>query len=159
MTDRMLGAGFAALGVVLLVMSIQLPAPMAATRISYGPGFFPTILSIVIVVAGVVMCALNAPEPAYEDEDDDSESSGMSYWRPCVVGLAAIAYIMLVGIVGFPVLAAIILFILLKMGKVGTGLSALIALIGALVIYLIFARLLLVPLPLGVMSPLGGYLR
>jgi putative tricarboxylic transport membrane protein len=158
MTDRMLGAGFAALGVVLLVMSIQLPAPMAATRISYGPGFFPTILSIVIVVAGVVMCALNAPEPAYEDEDDDSGSSGMSYWRPCVVGLAAIAYIMLVGIVGFPVLAAIILFILLKMGKVGNGLSALIALIGALVIYLIFARLLLVPLPLGVMSPLGGYL-
>lgn len=158
MTDRMLGAGFAALGVVLLIMSIQLPAPMAATRISYGPGFFPTILSIVIVVAGVVMCALNAPEPAYEDEDDDLESSGMSYWRPCVVGLAAIAYIMLVGIVGFPILAAIILFILLKMGKVGTGLSALIALIGALVIYLIFARLLLVPLPLGVMSPLGGYL-
>lgn len=156
MTDRMLGLGFAALGLIILVLSLQLPAPMAATRIAYGPGFFPTIPGIAIAASGFVML-VSRPAPA-DPEDEEEDTGGNHYLRPAIVVIAALAYIFFAQQIGFLLLAPVILFGLLIMGRVALVQSALISVIGSIVIYFLFARLLLVPLPLGLLTPLGGYI-
>lgn len=156
MTDRMLGLGFAALGLIILVLSLQLPAPMAATRIAYGSGFFPTILAAAILASGLVM-AVAKPEP-FEPDDEEEETGGNHYLRPAIVALAALAYIFFSQQIGFLLLAPVILFGLLTMGRVAALQSMLISVIGSIIIYFLFAKLLLVPLPLGLLTPLGGFL-
>ncbi|WP_084620146.1 tripartite tricarboxylate transporter TctB family protein [Devosia chinhatensis] len=155
MTDRMLGLGFAALGLVILVLSLQLPAPIAATRIDYGPGFFPTILGVVIALSGLAMVVFK-PEPV--DPQDEEEPSDKNYLRPAFVLVAALVYIFFSQQIGFLLLAPPILFSLLMVGRAALVPSVLISIIGSIVVYFLFAKLLLVPLPLGLLTPLGGYL-
>lgn len=157
MTDRTLGLGFAALGLVILVLSLQLPAPMAATRIDYGPGFFPTILAVAILASGLVM-AIGKPEPVDPNDEELEETGGNYYIRPAIVAVAALAYIFFAQQIGFLLLAPVVMFGLLMMGRVPVLQSLLISIIGSVLIYFLFAKLLLVPLPLGLLTPLGGYL-
>jgi putative tricarboxylic transport membrane protein len=156
MTDRMLGLGFAALGLIILVLSLLLPAPMAATRITYGPGFFPTILAVAIAASGLVMF-VSKPEPA-DPEDEVEETGGNHYLRPAIVAIAALAYIFFSQQIGFLLLAPVMMFGLLAMGRVSAIKALLISVIGSVIIYFLFAKLLLVPLPLGLLTPLGAYL-
>jgi putative tricarboxylic transport membrane protein len=156
MTDRMLGLGFAALGLIILVLSLQLPTPMAATRIAYGPGFFPTILAVAILASGLAM-SVARPEPV-DPDDEIEETSSNNYFRPAVVAVAALVYIFFSQQLGFPLLAPVLLFGLLIMGQVAVLKALPISIIGSIIIYFLFAKLLLVPLPLGLLTPLGGFL-
>lgn len=157
MTDRMIGLGFAALGLAILVLALQLPQPLAATRIAYGPGFFPAILGSVIALAGCAMLFIKPDDAG--DEDDAAEAIGLTQLtRPAIVVVAALVYILFSQQVGFLVLAPIILTGLLLMGRVPLLQSLLIGVPGAIIIYALFAKLLLVPLPLGLLTPLGAYL-
>ena len=157
MTDRMIGLGFAALGLAILVLALQLPQPLAATRIAYGPGFFPAILGSVIALAG---CTMLFVKPGDADEDEEAEEAiGPSQLvKPAIVVAAALAYILFSQQLGFLILAPIILTGLLLMGRVPLLQSLLIGVPGAIIIYALFAKLLLVPLPLGLLTPLGAYL-
>jgi len=159
MTDRFIGLGFAALGIAILVLSLQLPQPLAATRIAYGAGFFPTILGIVIAAAGCAM-ALSKPIVTADDKADDEEGGlrPSDILKPAVVALAALVYVLFSQQLGFLVLAPIILCGLLLMGRVPLWQALLIGIAGSALIYLLFAKLLLVPLPLGVLTPLGAHL-
>lgn len=157
MTDRMIGLGFAALGLAILVLALQLPQPLAATRIAYGPGFFPAILGSVIALAGCAMLFIKPDDAG--DEDDAAEAIGLTQLtRPAIVVAAALVYILFSQQVGFLILAPIILTGLLLMGRVPLLQSLLIGVPGAIIIYALFAKLLLVPLPLGLLTPLGAYL-
>jgi len=157
MTYRLIGVGFAGVGAIILFLSMQLPQPLAATRIAYGPGFFPTILGVVITVSGLLMAILNSVEDA--DENEDAEIFSWSrFVKPAVVIGAALAYILLSDQLGFLVVAPVILISLLMMGRVPLLQSLLIGLIGPVIIYILFAKLLLVPLPLGLLATWGGFL-
>jgi putative tricarboxylic transport membrane protein len=157
MTDRIIGLGFVVLGVFILVLSLQLPQPLAATRIAYGPGFFPSILGAVIACSGVVMLVFK-PD-AELDEDEVAEPVHLRQClRPMLVVCAALAYILFSQQLGFLILAPLILTALLMMGRVSVRQSLLIGVTGSIAVYVLFAKLLLVPLPLGLLTPFGAYL-
>lgn len=70
MTQRLLGAGLALFGLAIIYLSLQLPAPIAATRIQYGAGFFPIILGSVIAVAGALLAVAKTALVHDEDQGD-----------------------------------------------------------------------------------------
>lgn len=157
MTDKLIGMGVALLGIAILVLALQLPQPLAATRIAYGAGFFPTVLGVIIALAGGYMALFSRAE---EDEaEDDEESLALkNMGRPAIVVGAALVYILFSQQLGFLILTPVILTGLLLLGRVELWRSLLIGLVGSVIIYVLFAKLLLVPLPLGILTPLGGYL-
>jgi len=157
MTFRLIGVGFVGIGAIILFLSLQLPQPLAATRIAYGPGFFPTILGVVIAVSGLLMAIFNS-EDKFEDDEDAEVFAWSRFIKPAVVIIAALAYILFSNQLGFLVVAPIILVTLLLMGGVSLLHSLLVGLIGPVIIYGLFAKLLLVPLPLGLFASWGGFL-
>lgn len=157
MSNRVLGVGFVAVGAVILFLSLQLPQPMAATHIAYGPGFFPTILGTVVAISGLLMAAFNPHDDFVEDEEQEAFAWSL-YIRPAVVLAAALAYILFSAQLGFLILAPIILITLLLMGRVAVWQALVIGIAGPIIIYILFAKLLLVPLPLGMLTPIGAYL-
>ena len=101
---------------------------------------------------------VSRPAPA-DPEDEEEDTGGNHYLRPAIVVIVALAYIFFAQQIGLLLLAPVILFGLLIIGRVALVQSALISIIGSIVIYFLFAKLLLVPLPLGLLAPLGGYIR
>ncbi len=156
MIDRITGLGFAGLGIAILVLSLQLPAPLAATHIAYGAGFFPTILGIAIALAGAVLAL--KPAPVTADAEDDEEKVETHWLKPAVVMAAGVVYVLFSQQLGFLILAPIILTGLLLLGRVKPWLALLIGVVGSILVYVLFAKLLLVPLPLGLLTPWGSLL-
>ncbi|ODT81771.1 MAG: hypothetical protein ABS76_09945 [Pelagibacterium sp. SCN 64-44] len=155
MTDKMIGLGFAALGVAILVLSLQLPPPLAATHIAYGAGFFPSILGIAIAVAGGAL----ALKPAGDPDEVEDEEAELTHWsKPAVVMVAGLVYVLFSQQIGFLILAPIILTGLLLLGRVAVGQALAIGILGSVIVYILFAKLLLVPLPLGLLALFGAHL-
>lgn len=157
MTNRFLGIGFVAVGAVILFLSLQLPQPMTATRIAYGPGFFPTILGAAVTISGLLMAIIN-PNDDFEDDEEQDAFGWSLYIKPAVVVAAALVYILFSTQLGFLILAPIILMTLLLMGRVAAWQALVIGVLGPIIIYILFAKFLLVPLPLGLLTPIGAYL-
>ncbi|WP_421566202.1 hypothetical protein [Ochrobactrum sp. EDr1-4] len=91
MTQRLVGAGFALLGILVVILAMQLPQPLAATRIAYGPGFFPLLLGMVIAAAGTWL-ALIGPGQAI-DKLEGERYSLSNFAKPAVVFGAALIYV------------------------------------------------------------------
>ncbi len=156
MTQRLVGAGFALFGILVVILAMQLPQPLAATRIAYGPGFFPLLLGIVIAAAGTWL-AIIGPGQAI-DELEGERYSLSNFAKPAVVFGAALIYVFYSQQFGFLILAPLILLTLLLLGRVSFVPAMLIAVTTSIIVYVIFAKILLVPLPLGLLSPWGRYL-
>jgi len=154
MTDKLIGLGFAALGVAILVLSLQLPPPLAATHIAYGAGFFPSILGIAIAIAGGAL----AFKPAGDVEELEDEAEETHWLKPAIVMAAGLVYVLFSQQLGFLVLAPIILTGLLLLGRVALWQALAIGILGSVIVYILFAKLLLVPLPLGLLTPFGAHL-
>ena len=156
MTQRLLGAGLALFGLAIVYMSLQLPAPIAATRIQYGAGFFPVILGCVIAIAGALLAV--AKTALVHDDDEGERFAVRDFGRPLVVLIAALSYIYFSQQIGFLLLAPVILTGLLLVGRVPMVHAALIGIVGSIIIYVVFAKVLLVPLPLGLLTPWSGWI-
>lgn len=130
----------------------------------YGPAFFPTIIGVGLLLSGAAYAfnALRQPEPGLESVfgtvDDGSEEAPAA--RPyyaafawLVVGFGLI--VRLWETVGFIVLVSIFLTGFLLLLKVALWRAALLAVISTVAVYLVFIRLLMVPLPAGILSNLG----
>jgi putative tricarboxylic transport membrane protein len=65
---------------------------------------------------------------------------------------AAVAYIYLAEVLGFLIVGTLILFVLFVLFGVRPGLAAIVAIVGTLVIWYAFYKLLRVPLPWGVLT-------
>ncbi|WP_310015510.1 tripartite tricarboxylate transporter TctB family protein [Brucella pseudogrignonensis] len=156
MTQRLVGAGFALLGILVVILAMQLPQPLAATRIAYGPGFFPLLLGTVIAAAGIWLALVGSGQAM--DELECERYSLANFAKPAVVFGAALIYVFYSQHFGFLILAPLILFTLLLLGRVSLVPALLIALATSIIVYVVFAKILLVPLPLGFLSPWGRYL-
>lgn len=60
-----------------------------------------------------------------------------------------VAYILLADRLGFVPVAVILLFILMWLGRVAPVIALIISVLASLLIYVVFSRFLLVPLPIG----------
>jgi putative tricarboxylic transport membrane protein len=156
------GAILSLAGAGVIAEAMRLPVIPGQT---YGPGFFPTVIGVGLLAFGAIY-ALNArpsTEPAIVLEgevpspDEAAESAperpfyGALAWL--VVGL--VGTILLWETAGFVLLMSVVLTVFMVLLGVRLWLAGLVAVASTIMVYAIFIRVLMVPLPSGLLAPLG----
>jgi putative tricarboxylic transport membrane protein len=114
-----------------------------------GPALFPSVLSVLFIICGIglIIQGIRKREKFLKF---DFGSIRLSGWINIVFVLGAIvSYILFSDYVGFLIFSFVILMILMKWLKVSIKLSLVMSVSVTLAIYLLFAKILLVPLPWG----------
>jgi putative tricarboxylic transport membrane protein len=114
-----------------------------------GPSLFPNILAVLFVIAGssLVVQGVRSGEKVLKFDTSGITSSGLV--NILMILGAVIFYIYLSRFLGFLVTSFILLFGMTKWLRVSTPWSLATACVVTLAIYVLFAKILLVPLPLG----------
>lgn len=167
--DVLSGALLAALGLFVAFQGLGLGFYDADVP---GPGFFPTVLAVLLTIAGLTLVVTrlrahtekpatvyaatdNATEAAAEavTESPDEEAATRAerpYVRPLALWAVIFVASLLVGLVGFPIamlgLTAVVLFGIERRRGIGAVVTTLAI---PLLAWLLFAVLLQVPLPTG----------
>ena len=151
-----LGLAVLALGAVWLHGAWSLP--QAATYAVIGPGLFVTVVAVGLLTLGGLLLVQVArgerfePQEA-EDADSDRPPSWRAFWLTAAAGAVPIA---LIPLLGFPVAAALTFALTARaFGSARLGLDLLIGLVLGAACWLLFSRLLGLPLP-GVLPILLG---
>lgn len=116
-----------------------------------GPWLFPTVLSVFFSVCGLVLFIkglLHFKEQRLFENTSGLSAAGL--FNIAVVIVLVIAYILLSDSLGFLITMTAIMLILMLLLKFGVVKSLIAAPLAVLFIYMIFAKLLLVPLPEGI---------
>lgn len=143
--DRLVGAGFAGAGALMLLATLNFP-PMEGGH--PGPALFPRLLAGLLIVCGGMM-ALRRPrglEPA-SSAWAGARRQGLAN-ALCAVG-GVLTYLWVVDTLGFVVTATLLTWGL--MWRLGVGVVRSLLVAGPFVagVYSLFAKLLRVPLPTG----------
>jgi putative tricarboxylic transport membrane protein len=158
-SDRISGAAVALLGLLTIVGASQLP-PMPGQDV--GPSAFPIVIGIGLGISGLLI-ALGIGHRFEEEAQADlaaieaetmpagAEGDARSAWRAWLPPALLLVYVAVVGRIGFvPTAAALILVASLALGA-RLRLALPMALLAPLVVHLLFAKLLRVPLPAGLL--------
>ena len=152
--DRVLAAALVCLGLSVLALAVQLPAPTTADPV--GPRGFPALLALVILTCGVALGVAPERPLAQGAPDGEVEERGVLAPRPLLgaIGLTG-AYLAVLELAGYllatpPYLAAL----LLVQGRVTTRAFVLTVLCLPVGLYVLFAVIMRVPLPPGPLEPL-----
>ena len=150
--DAIFGAIFALLGAVILVHVQSFPNIPGQ---QYGAAIFPGLVAAGFVVCGVllVMSGTRArgAQPWFEGGAWLGSPRHVVAALAIVVGVAA--YMALADVVGFLIVAPLLLVLWFRVLGVRWGPAVLSAVVTTLVIWYSFYRLLRVPLPWGVLTP------
>lgn len=124
---------------------------------NYGPDLFPTLIGIGLFVCGAILMfqgiSQRAQVPMVEIGDwaqDRNNIANIAILLACMV-----FYILGSGSLGFIPTSLLIMIILLKRLGSNWRTSIVIAIITTFVIHTLFAKLLLVPLPWGILLPVA----
>jgi putative tricarboxylic transport membrane protein len=144
--DIWIGAVVALFGAFSLSRALQLAFYAEGVP---GPGFFPAVLAILLIVGGLALIVSRFVKPDSESENFDLPSSFQAR-RSLGVWIALLATVALVNAIGF-ILAMVLLVAVVLLGIEGRrGVAAIATIILIpLLVYLLFATLLQVPLPTG----------
>ena len=154
------------LGAVLIVFAL---AEMAYTRTfptlhgqAYGPDLFPVLIGMGLCACGVTLVVRGmlarraAPGATPWVLLDDSLRRPAVRIDLALLLLSLLSYILLSEPIGFvPLSIALLTVLLVRLGS-GAALSLTLAATTTLVLYLVFSRVLLVPLPGGLLQGLLG---
>ncbi len=121
-------------------------------QLAYGPGFFPSIVAIVLMVAGFVLAVshLSSLRLAGWVEIEPWLRTPRLVLNAAAVLLSVIVYILVADAVGFLIVAPAILFVLIVLLWGRPAWAAVISVVTAFAIHQFFVVVLLVPLPWGV---------
>jgi putative tricarboxylic transport membrane protein len=148
-------------GVLLIVFAI---AEIAYTRTfpslhgqAYGPDLFPILIGVGFLITGAILTiqglAQRAVQPLVETGAWAADRRNVVNFA--LVPLALLFYIAASDWLGFILTAFIIMLVLLKSFGSGMVTALVIAALTTLGIHTLFARVLLVPLPWGVLQPVA----
>jgi putative tricarboxylic transport membrane protein len=148
-------------GVLLIVFAI---AEIAYTRTfpslhgqAYGPDLFPILIGVGFLITGAILTvqglAQRAGQPLVEVGAWAADRRNVVNFA--LVLLALLFYIAASDWLGFILTAFIIMLVLLKSFGSGMVTALVIAALTTLGIHTLFARILLVPLPWGVLQPVA----
>ena len=114
-----------------------------------GPALFPSVLAVLFILCGIglIIQGIRQHEKLLKFDTDTLTFSGLLNIL-FVLG-AIVCYIFLAETIGFLIFSFMVLLILMKWLKVKTLSSIVMSFGVTLVIYLLFAKVLLVPLPWG----------
>lgn len=150
-SDRLVGAIFVAFGIWMFIAAAEFPA---APGMTFGAGLFPRILAAGFVTCGLVLIVQQVlstqAAPWYHRPEWAGDMAGVL--RFVMVPLGILFYIFLAPRLGMIFAAALILAVIFRVLKVRLTVGLPVALLAPVVIYLLFSKFLLVPLPRGLLD-------
>ena len=114
-----------------------------------GPALFPSVLAVLFILCGVVLIFQGVRQREKMLRFDTGTLTVSGLLNIVFVLGAIVCYIFLAETIGFLIFSVAVLMVLMKWLKVKTLSSIAMAVVVTLVIYLLFAKVLLVPLPWG----------
>ncbi len=149
--DAVFGALLLLLGVVILV-HVQAFPKIPGQQV--GPALFPGLVAFGLAVCGVLLMVSGyrkrATEPWYETAE--WMRSGRHFVSFAAIVGGVMAYVLLANVVGFLIVAPVLLWIWFTVLGVRSGTAIVVATVGTVVIWYAFYKLLRVPLPWGVLT-------
>jgi putative tricarboxylic transport membrane protein len=149
-TDLLLGLGFAIGGAVVVAASQTTPTIPGQ---AYGPGFFPFLIGCGLIMGGIVMATRAVTDPAVPELAAGPAARGRAHVATLafiVIGL--VGCIFLLEPVGFIPLTTALTAGFMILLRVSPLVATALALAGSIVVTLIFSKILLVPLPSGLLQ-------
>lgn len=159
--DAVIGACLVIFAIAEITYTRTFPSLMGQ---AYGPDLFPRIIGMALIACGLVLIFRGITHRA---RCADERSDGYAWFTPgdwanerstrlnvALIPICVLAYILFADWLGFILLSLGILFVL--MIRLGTSIPVALAcaVLCTVVIHLVFASLLLVPLPAGLLLPL-----
>ena len=114
-----------------------------------GPSLFPNVLAVLFIIAGIILVAQGVRSGDRIIKFDTRGITRSGFINILLVLGGIVFYIYLSDFLGFQITSFILLFGLMKWLRVSTHWSLVMACGITLAIYLLFAKILLVPLPWG----------
>ena len=142
-----------ALGAFVLVETASIAVPVNANAL--GPRFFPTVVGVVLclVAAWLAVDVVRGGAGEMEAAEDVDTSRASDWTTLALLSAAFLAHAALIGVAGFPVAAAVLFFgVAASLGSRRWARDAAVAVVLAVVVFVVFARLMGVGLPAGVLE-------
>ena len=114
-----------------------------------GPALFPMVLAVLFIFAGIVLIVQDLRSGAKKLKFDISDLSRVHLINIGLILAAILFYIFVSDFLGFQITSFIILVFMMKRLRVSTFWSLIMACGVTFGIYVLFAKILLVPLPWG----------
>jgi len=147
--DVLLGSIFALVGALIFLHAMSFPNLKGGYP---GPGLFPQLLGVLLFLAGLGIAIQAAVKRALPRTLPLSDFSRREKITAALVVLSIVGYIVFVDTVGFIPLAIVIMLGMMLRTGVPWGWSVVVSLGVTLAIYILFNRILHVPLPGGVLK-------
>lgn len=148
-SDTVVGAGFAVAGALIFTATLNYPMPEGGQP---GPSLFPRILGTLMAAFGG---ALSLRGLRARDVSDRVAwrrlHANAGFVNALFVLAGGLAYILFVDRVGFLIMGALVLFVVMWRLQVGVLKAALVAVLFNTAVHFLFAKILRVPLSLGVL--------
>ncbi|MCU0818544.1 MAG: tripartite tricarboxylate transporter TctB family protein [Beijerinckiaceae bacterium] len=154
-SDRWIALVLAALAISIFLVSRNFPT-MAG--LSVGPGLFPMVLSLALLGASAFL-ALNSRTSSEPDSTEEAlPRDARSLLRVLTVLAACGLFAGLGKVLGFLIVGFLAVACLMIAFGVKLWRALLISGVTVLLLNLFFVKVMRIPLPLGVLAPLGGWL-
>jgi putative tricarboxylic transport membrane protein len=148
-SDTVVGAGFVAAGALVITATLNFPTLDGGHP---GPALFPRILgTLMAVFGGLVSFQGLRSQDASEDVAWRHLHRNAGFLNAMVVLACALAYILLVERLGFLIMGALVMFVIMWRIQVHAFRALLIAVAFTNIVYLLFVKIMRVPLPLGLL--------
>ena len=146
--DRIIGLLLGLLAFATIYLARQIPAVPGTT---YGPELMPTLVGIAMAGAAVRIFYLGlraaTPGPLVDVSDWNGQSRGLVAAAWAIAG--TIIGVLFFDKLGFPLYAFLFALPLMLLMRAKPLMAVIVSLVVALAAFLVFSRLLLVPLPVG----------
>jgi putative tricarboxylic transport membrane protein len=114
-----------------------------------GPSLFPRVLAVLFILAGIGLIIQGIKKREKILKFDIGAVSRAGWINILIVLGAVVCYIFLSDAIGFLILSFVMMMVLMKWLRAKTSWSLVMSLSVTLAIYILFAKILLVPLPWG----------
>ncbi len=149
-TKDYIGGGiFVALGVFIWSMTLQFPELEGGHP---GPSLFPRVLAFLFILFGAMVVFNGWKSRRVKEETPTGEEIPLNNFNPVLVMILIAAFIALANRLGFIITGAAILFILMMKLRVSLLRSSMVSILLVCFVYLMFSKLLRVPLPIGLLG-------
>ncbi len=145
-SNTAIGVGLIVFAIAVLLYTRTFPT---LERGYPGPSLFPNVLAVLFIIAGITLVAQGVRSGERIIKFDISGITRSGLINILLVLGSIVFYIYLSDFLGFQITSFILLFGLMKWLRVSTHWSLVMACGITLAIYLLFAKMLLVPLPWG----------